>query len=74
VCVLAVLAELDREAVKGRSMKTLQKALYDELRAQVEPRNLADDFRLQVFFNGGHGSRLLRENFEPRDAGRSDIS
>jgi hypothetical protein len=32
----------------------LQKALDDELRAQVKPRDLADDFGLEVFFDGGH--------------------
>ncbi len=53
--VLAMLAELDREAVKRAGVQALQEALDDELRAQVEPRDLADHLGLQIFFDGGHG-------------------
>ena len=53
--VLAMLAELDGEAVIRAGVQAVQKALHDELRPQVQPRNLPDDLRLQIFFNGGHG-------------------
>ena len=52
--VLAMLAELDRKAVERAGVQPVQKAFDDELRPQVEPRNLPDHFRLQVFFDGGH--------------------
>ena len=60
--VLAVLAELDRKAVKRAGVQALQKALDDELRAQVEPRDLADDFRLQIFFDGRHDMCAIRQS------------
>ena len=56
--VLAVLAELDGEAVKRAGVQALQKAADDELCAQIEPRDLANDFRLQIFFDGGHCDAL----------------
>ena len=49
-----MLAELDRKAVERAGVQALQKALDDELRAQIEPRNLANDFRLQILLDGRH--------------------
>ncbi len=56
--VLAMLAELNRKAMKRAGVQPVQKPLHDELSAQIKPRNLPDDFRLQVFFDGGHGARV----------------
>ena len=53
--VLAMLAEFDREALKRAGVQALQETLDDELRAQIEPLDLADHLRLQIFFRGGHG-------------------
>jgi hypothetical protein len=37
-------------------MEALKKAPHDELGAEVEPRDLPHDLRLQVFLDGaGHG-------------------
>ena len=55
VRVLAMLAELDREAMKRAGVESLHEPLHDELRAQIEPRDLTDHFRLQIFLDGGHG-------------------
>ncbi|MFV2066328.1 MAG: hypothetical protein ACC645_05060 [Pirellulales bacterium] len=48
--VLAMFTEFDRESVKRAGVETLQIPLDDEPRAEIEPRNLADDFRFQVLF------------------------
>ena len=48
--VLAMLAELDREAVKRAGVQALQETLDDELRAQIEPRDLADRLRASDIF------------------------
>src|SRR5208337_3674384 len=53
--VLAVLGELHREALERAGMQPRDKALDDELGAQVQPRHLADDLGLQILFGGGHG-------------------
>ena len=52
--VLAMLAELDRKAVKRAGVQALQEALDDELGAQIEPGNLPDHLGLQILLNGGH--------------------
>src|SRR5205807_296902 len=52
--VLAVLAELDGEAVERAGVQARQEALDDELGAQVEPGHLADDFGPQVFLRRAH--------------------
>ena len=52
--VPAVLGEFHGKAVEGTGVQAGEEALDDELGAQVEPRHLADDFRTQVFFGGGH--------------------
>ena len=52
--VLAMLAELDGEAVEGAGVQAVQKPPDDELRAEIQPLDLADDFGLQVVFGGGH--------------------
>jgi hypothetical protein len=58
VGVFAVLAELDGEAVERAGVEALEEALHDELGAQVEPRDLADDLGLQILLNGGHGAEM----------------
>ena len=65
--VLAVLRELDREALERAGVQTRDEPLDDELGAEVEPGHLADDLGLQVLFGGsGHqrapaaGSRHAR--------------
>ena len=40
----------------GLACRPGEEALDDELGAQVEPGDLADDFGPQVFLGGGHGS------------------
>ena len=50
-----MLGEFDGEPLKRRSVQTLQKALDDELRAQIEPGDLLDDFGAQVLFGFFHG-------------------
>ena len=42
--LLAMLRELDGEAMKGAGMQSLQESLDDELRAEVKPFDLVDDF------------------------------
>ena len=58
--VFAMLAELDRKAMKRAGVQPVQKSLHDELRAQVQPLDLVDHFGLQIFFGGGHGERGSR--------------
>ncbi len=58
--VLAMLAELHGEAVKRTRVQSLQETLHNELRAQVEPRDLSNDFRLQILFRGRHEMQLTR--------------
>ena len=65
-----MLAELDRKAVKRAGVQALQEALDDELRAQIEPRDLADDFGLEVFFDGGHGRGEMTLTLSLTYAGR----
>src|SRR5713101_2749058 len=50
-----MLAELDGEAVKRAGMQAGQEAFDNKLGAQVEPGNLANNFRSKIFFRGGHG-------------------
>ena len=58
--VLAVLAELDREALVGTGMEPLQEALDDELGAEIEPGDLPHHLGLQVFLDrAGHQQSLL---------------
>ena len=52
--IFAVLAELDGQALERRGVQALEKTFDDELGAQIEPADLADDFGAQVFF-GAHG-------------------
>ena len=52
--VAAVFAEFDREPVKRAGVQSAQKTPDDELRPQVQPSHVADDFRLQVLFDRGH--------------------
>ena len=40
--------------MKRTGVQSLQKSLDDELGAQIEPLDLIDDFRFEVFFDGGH--------------------
>src|SRR5262249_16610841 len=52
--VLAMLAELDREAVKRAGVQSGQEAFDDELGAEVESADLANHFRSQVSLGGSH--------------------
>ena len=52
-----MLAELDREAVEGAGVQAVQEPLHDELRAEIQPLDLADDFGLQVLLGGRHGGK-----------------
>ena len=52
--VLAVLAEFDREALKGAGVQAREEALDDELRAQVEPSHLADDLGPEILLGRTH--------------------
>ena len=59
----------------GTGVQALQKALHDELRAQIEPRDLADDLRLQIFFDGGHRNgrdNRMAEDRQDRNADSTD--
>ena len=59
--ILAVLRELDREAMKWRTVQPRQKPLHDKAGLEVQPLNLLDHVRLQVLFRGKrHGSFVLR--------------
>ena len=49
-----MLAELDGEAVERAGVQAGQEALDDELGAQVEPGDLADDLGPQVFLGSAH--------------------
>ena len=64
--VLAVLGELDREAVERAGVQAGDEALDDELRPQVEPRDLADHLGLQILLGGRWPRR-------PRDRGRGPV-
>jgi hypothetical protein len=59
--VAAVLGELDREPLERATVKTGQEPLNDELGPQVEPGDLADHFRAEVFFGVGHKPIVCRE-------------
>ena len=52
--VFAVFAELDGKAVERAGVQSVEESLDDELRTEIEPLDLADDLRLQVFLDGGH--------------------
>ena len=54
--VLAVLGELDGEALKRAGVQAGEEALDDELGPQIEPGDLADDFGPQVFLGGSHAA------------------
>src|SRR5262245_21944455 len=49
-----VLGEFDRESMERRRMQPLQKPFHHKLRAQIQPLDLVDDFRLEIFFDAGH--------------------
>src|SRR5262249_10901630 len=52
--VLAVLAELDREAMERAGVEAGQEPLDDELGAQIKTGHLADDFGAKVFLRRAH--------------------
>ena len=52
--VFAVFAELDRKALERAGVKPLQEALYDELGAEVETRDLPNDLGLQILLDCRH--------------------
>ncbi len=52
--VLAVLAELDGEALEWAGVQAGQEALDDELGAQVKTGDLADDLGLEILFRVAH--------------------
>ncbi len=52
--VLAMFGELDRKPLERAGVQPRDEALNNELGAEVEPRHLADDGRVQVFFGGRH--------------------
>src|SRR5215469_13949706 len=54
-----MLAELDREAVKRAGVQSGQEAFDDELGAEVESADLADDFRSQVLLGGSHAAIVM---------------
>src|SRR5207247_9117733 len=67
--ILAMLAELDREAVKWAGVQAGQEAFDDKLGAQIEPGYLANNFRSKIFLRGGHGfpftTKTQRTQSEP---------
>ena len=52
--VATVFAELDTEPLERTGMQSGQKAFHNELRTQIQPRNVLDDFRFQVTFSSRH--------------------
>src|SRR5882762_5801822 len=59
--VLAVLGELDAEAVVRTLVESGQKAIHDETRAEIETRELRYEVRVEEALRGlGHGRYLTR--------------
>ena len=46
---------------KGLACRPCREAPNDELRAEIQPLDLADDFGLEVLFGGGHGQIETRD-------------
>ena len=49
-----MLAKLDGKTLEGTGVQAGQEAFHDELGAQIQPGNLANDFRAKIFFCRGH--------------------
>ena len=59
---------------KGLACSPCRKPLHDELRAQVQPLDLADHFGLQVLFGGGMGASVQSQATGPSARLRTERS
>ena len=69
----AVLKELDRLTEVGTAVNAGEKSLHDVHRAQIEPRDPSDRFRMQKSFGSGHrwSARPLWSELSPPGGRRS---